>query len=47
MTGVEIDFVVSNFVFSDPFGYVWMLHEVRQDVSFEERCAHFEKLLEE
>jgi len=30
------DFGVSNVVFSDPFGYVWMLHQMHREVSFEE-----------
>lgn len=28
---------VSNAIFSDPFGYLWMLHQVHRVVSFEER----------
>lgn len=28
---------VSNAILSDPFGYVWMLHQVHRVVSFEER----------
>jgi PhnB protein len=28
---------VSNAIFSDPFGYLWMLHQVHKEVSFEER----------
>lgn len=31
------DYGVSNAIFSDPFGYVWMLHQVHKEVSFEER----------
>ncbi|HHT90249.1 MAG: VOC family protein [Limnochordia bacterium] len=31
------DFGVSNAIFVDPFGYVWMLHQVHKEVSFEER----------
>ena len=31
------DYGVSNSMFSDPFGYLWMLHQVHRDVSFEER----------
>ena len=31
------DFGVSNAIFSDPFGYLWMLHQVHKEVSFEER----------
>jgi hypothetical protein len=29
---------VSNAVCIDPFGYIWMLHQVHREVSFEERC---------
>lgn len=28
---------ISNAMFSDSFGYVWMLHEIHREVSFEER----------
>ncbi|UUX33920.1 VOC family protein [Fundicoccus culcitae] len=28
---------VSNAMFLDPFGYVWMLHEIHREVSFEDR----------
>ena len=28
---------VSNAIFTDPFGYLWMLHQVHREVSFEER----------
>lgn len=28
---------VSNAMFLDPFGYVWMLHEMHEEVSFEKR----------
>jgi len=31
------DFGVSNAIFSDPFGYLWMLHQIHEEVSFEER----------
>lgn len=31
------DFGISNAQFLDPFGYVWMLHEIHKEVSFEER----------
>lgn len=31
------DFGVINCVLSDPFGYVWMVHQVNREVSFEER----------
>ena len=28
---------ISNGMFLDPFGYVWMLHEIHEEVSFEKR----------
>ncbi|MDA8351726.1 MAG: VOC family protein [Firmicutes bacterium] len=31
------DFGVSNAIFMDPFGYIWMLHQVHKEVSHEER----------
>ena len=31
------DFGVSNAIFSDPFGHLWMLHQVHEEVGFEER----------
>ena len=31
------DMGVSNAIFIDPFGYLWMLHQVHKEVSFEER----------
>jgi PhnB protein len=31
------DYGVANAMFSDPFGYVWMLHQVHKEVGFEER----------
>ncbi|QPR66633.1 VOC family protein [Lysinibacillus macroides] len=31
------DFGISNAMFSDEFGYLWMLHELHRVVSFEER----------
>lgn len=37
------DFGVSNAVFSDRFGYVWMLHQIHREVSFEERSKIFEE----
>ncbi len=32
------EFGISNSMFTDPFGYLWMLHQVHREVSFEERC---------
>jgi len=37
------DFGVSNAIFSDPFGYGWMLHQVHREVSFEERTRLWEE----
>lgn len=31
------EFGISNAQFLDPFGYVWMLHELHREVSYEER----------
>ena len=28
---------MSNSMFTDPFGYIWMLHQVHREVSFEDR----------
>lgn len=40
------DFGVSNAVFSDKFGYVWMLHQIHREVSFEERIKIFEEKIQ-
>lgn len=37
-----VDMGVSNSMFADPFGYLWMLHQVHQELSFEERIRHME-----
>lgn len=34
---------VTNAIFSDPFGYMWMINQIDKVVSFEERVAFFEK----
>ena len=34
---------VSNAIFIDPFGYLWMLHQVHEEVSFEERKRIWEE----
>ncbi|MFA9559981.1 VOC family protein [Evansella sp. AB-rgal1] len=34
---------VSNAIFMDPFGYIWMLHQVHKEVSHEERIQHWEE----
>lgn len=36
------DFGVSNALFLDPFGYVWMLHQIHRVVSFEDRVKMWE-----
>ncbi len=42
-----MDFGVMNAVFTDPFGYMWMLHQILREVSFEERCRMFEEGMKE
>ncbi|ARK29899.1 MerR family transcriptional regulator [Halalkalibacter krulwichiae] len=37
------DYGVSNAIFMDPFGYIWMLHQVHKEVSHEERIQLWEK----
>jgi PhnB protein len=37
------DYGVSNAMFSDTFGYLWMLHQVYKEVSFEERTRLWEE----
>ena len=41
LTNME-EFGVTNSVLKDPFGYMWMLHEIHKIVSFEERVAMWE-----
>lgn len=36
---------VSNAIFSDPFGFVWTLHQIHREVSFEERTKYFDAKL--
>lgn len=36
LTDIEA-FGVTNAMFSDSFGYIWMLHQIHREVSFEER----------
>lgn len=38
---------VSNAVFRDPFGFVWLLHQIHRVVSHEERIKHFQDQLED
>lgn len=35
---------VINAMFSDPLGYIWMLHEVVREVSFEDRIRAYENM---
>lgn len=37
------DYGVSNAIFSDNFGYIWMLHQVHKEVSFEDRVGLWEE----
>jgi PhnB protein len=37
------DFGVSNAIFNDPFGHIWMLHQVHREVGFEERKKLWEE----
>ncbi len=37
------DYGVSNAIFSDAFGYVWMLHQMHKEVSYEERIRLWEE----
>lgn len=41
------DFGVSNAIFSDAYGYVWMLHQMHREVSFEERSRILEEKMKE
>lgn len=34
---------IINTMFVDPFGYLWMLHQIIHEVSFEERCRIMEE----
>lgn len=37
------EFGIANALFQDPFGYIWMLHQINKVVSFEERVKYFEE----
>jgi len=41
------DYGVSNAVFLDPFGYQWMLHQIHEEVSHEERIRLWEEQKED
>lgn len=32
------DMGIINAIFKDPSGYVWMLHQIKKEVNYEERC---------
>lgn len=34
---------VTNALFADPFGYTWMLHQIHEEISYEERVKFFEE----
>lgn len=34
---------ISNAIFKDPFGHVWLLHELHHVVSYEDRIKYFEE----
>ncbi len=34
---------VSNAIVADPYGYLWMLHQIHREVSFDERCRMMEE----
>lgn len=36
------DYGVTNAIFTDPFGYQWMLHQIHKEVSHEERIRLWE-----
>jgi PhnB protein len=38
------DFGLMNAIIADPFGYVWMLHQIIKEVSFEERIRLMEDM---
>lgn len=37
------EYGISNAIFSDPFGYIWMLHQIHEIVSHEERIKRWEE----
>lgn len=41
------EYGVTNAMFSDPFGYIWMLHQVHRAVSHEERIRLWEEQKED
>lgn len=38
------EFGVSNAIFKDPFGYIWMLHQVHREVNPEEKDRMWEEM---
>ena len=39
-------FGISNAMFTDPFGYLWMLHQRHREVGFEERSRILEEMMD-
>lgn len=37
------EYGISNAIFIDPFGYQWLLHQIHQEMSFEERMQVWEE----
>ncbi len=37
---------ITNAILTDPFGYVWMLHQIHELVSFEDRIEYLENVME-
>jgi PhnB protein len=37
------EFGISGATFIDPFGYVWMVHQVHREISYEERIRILEE----
>ena len=35
---------VTNAMFTDPYGYMWMLHQIHREVSFEDRLKMYENM---
>lgn len=38
---------ISNAMFTDSFGYIWLLHQIHREVSVEERCRIMEEMAED
>lgn len=37
------DYGISNAMFTDPFGYIWLLHEIHEEITYDERMEIWEK----